>query len=116
MWALVGLVPRDCFRSNLEIEIPRDPTNFVKVHYRSNLDLPPCRGRRVDILRARDRPKRLTGPLTAPRGARPEMALPVEYAQHRPHAARRRERPRGPFGTIPGSQNIYTTPSARWEV
>jgi len=75
MWALVGLVPRDCFRSNLEIEIPRDPTNFVKVHYRSNLDLPPCRRRRVDILRARDRPKRPTGSLTAPCSVRPMLGI-----------------------------------------
>ena len=37
--------------------------------FRLSLDPPPCRTRGGDILRAQDRPKRPTGPLTAPRGA-----------------------------------------------
>jgi hypothetical protein len=35
---------------------------------------------------------------------------------NRSRAARRRERPRGRLETIPGSQDIYVTRSARWKV
>ena len=52
-----GIDGADCFRSNLEIEIARDPSVFVKVHLRPNLDPPSCRWCRVDILRARDGPR-----------------------------------------------------------
>ena len=37
----------------------------------------------------------------------------AKWPEWGPRAAGRRERPREPFGTIPASQDIYTTPSAR---
>ena len=65
----MDLSHRDLSWEILKIEILRDRTTLSEVNVCFILDLPPCESRLGDILRARDRPKPPTGPLTATRGA-----------------------------------------------
>ena len=58
---------------NLDLEIRSETISRAKTQYRPKLDLSSCRGRHLVIFSARDRPERPTGPLTAPRGARPPL-------------------------------------------
>ena len=57
----------------IELEISRDRTTQADGKYCQYLDLPPCLLRILDIRRALDRPEPPTGPLTAPRSARPPL-------------------------------------------
>ena len=61
----------DWISRNLNLNLLSETISSAETQYRLNLDPLSCAARRLDIPRARDRPKRLTGPLTAPRGARP---------------------------------------------
>ena len=60
---------------NLEPDLKNLPNEIstLEIHVRLTLGTPPCKPRSVDIRRARDRPEQSTGPLTAPRGARPPL-------------------------------------------
>ena len=77
---------------------------MAEIHIRFNLDLPPCESRLGDILRARDRPKPPTGPLTAPCGAWSIRALtPQRHGSPRVAVS-------GPVGGLGRSRALRISP------